>query len=113
MPIDMEKLNEALLGERGYYGMLLKSEDRPSSVLRFNISAFKNNYNLADLSKMELVYYGIKVGTCKPTELTIEKEFDFQKKHVQVTAESIVDGSNQSQTEDLAVYDVVLAGVEA
>ena len=113
MPIDMEKLNEALLGERGYYGMLLKSEDRPSSVLRFNISAFKNNYNLADLSKMELVYYGIKVGTCKPTELTIEKEFDFQKKNVEVTAESIVDGSNQSQTEDLSVYDVVLAGVEA
>ena len=62
---------------------------------------------------MELVYYGIKVGTCKPKEFTIENEFDFQKKHVEVTAESIVDGSNQSQTEDLAVYDVVLAGVEA
>ena len=25
MPIDMEKLNDALLGERGYYGMLLKT----------------------------------------------------------------------------------------
>lgn len=38
MPIDMEKLNDALLGERGYYGMLLKTEDTPSSVLRFNIN---------------------------------------------------------------------------
>ena len=113
LPIDMEKLNEALLGERGYYGMLLKTEEKPTSVLRFNIHAFKNSYNLADLSKMELVYYGIRVGSCKITELTIDKEFDFQKKHVEVTAESIVDGSNQSQTEDLAVYDVVLAGVEA
>ena len=113
LPIDMEKLNEALLGERGYYGMLLKSEDKPSSVLRFNIIAFKNNYNLADLSKMELVYYGIKVGSCKTTELTIDKEFDFQKKNEEVTAESILDGAEQVQSEDLNVYDIVLAGVEA
>lgn len=101
MPIDMEKLNDALLGERGYYGMLLKTEDTPSSVLRFNINAFKNNYNLADLSKMELVYYGIKVGACKETELTIDKEFDFQKKKTEVTAESILDGDAQSHNEEL------------
>ena len=113
MPIDMEKLNDALLGERGYYGMLLKTEDTPSSVLRFNINAFKNNYNLADLSKMELVYYGIKVGICKETELTIDKEFDFQKKKAEVTAESILDGDTQSHNEELDVYDIVLAGVEA
>ena len=113
LPIDMEKLNDALLGERGYYGMLLKTEDTPSSVLRFNINAFKNNYNLADLSKMELVYYGIKVGACKETELTIDKEFDFQKKKTEVTAESILDGDAQSHNEELYVYDIVLAGVEA
>lgn len=113
MPIDMEKLNEALLGERGYYGMLLKSESAPKSVLRFNISAFKNNYNLADLSKMELVYYGIKVGTCRASELTMDKEFDFQKKSEEVTAESILDGENQSQSDELDVYDIVLAGIEA
>jgi hypothetical protein len=109
----MEKLNDALLGERGYYGMLLKTEDTPSSVLRFNINAFKNNYNLADLNKMELVYYGIKVGACKETELTIDKEFDFQKKKAEVTAESILDGDAQSHNEELYVYDIVLAGVEA
>lgn len=113
LPIDMEKLNDALLGERGYYGMLLKTEDTPSSVLRFNINAFKNNYNLADLNKMELVYYGIKVGACKETELTIDKEFDFQKKKAEVTAESILDGDAQSHNEELYVYDIVLAGVEA
>ena len=113
MPIDMEKLNDALLGERGYYGMLLKIEETPTSVLRFNINAFKNNYNLADLSKMELVYYGIKVGSCMITELTIDKEFDFQKKNVEVTAESILDGDIHSQDGELDVYDIVLAGVEA
>ena len=68
---------------------------------------------MADLSKMELVYYGIKVGACKETELTIDKEFDFQKKKAEVTAESILDGDAQSHNEELYVYDIVLAGVEA
>ena len=65
LPFDIEKLNDAVLGERGYYAMLLKKEDTPSSVLRFNINAFKNSYSLADLSKMDLTYYGVKVGMCK------------------------------------------------
>ena len=54
IPINLEGLNHALLGERGYYQMLLNSETEPSCVLRFNINAFKNNYSLADLSKMNL-----------------------------------------------------------
>lgn len=78
MPIDMEKLNEAILGERGYYDMLLKTEKERKSVLRFNLKAFKNNYNLVDLSKMKLTYFGIKVGTCGENHLSIDKEFEFQ-----------------------------------
>lgn len=110
MPIDIEKLNEAVLGERGYYGMLLRQERKPKTVLRFNIMAFKNNYNLADLNKMELAFYGIKVGKCTLQELSIDKEFDFQKKTSFVSAEAIVDGVENSE-EYLDVYDVVLAGV--
>lgn len=110
MPIDIEKLNEAVLGERGYYGMLLRQERKPKTVLRFNIMAFKNNYNLADLNKMELVFYGIKVGKCTLQELSIDKEFDFQKKTSFVSAEAIVDGVENSE-DCLDVYDVVLAGV--
>lgn len=113
LPIDMEKLNEAVLGERGYYGMLLRTEDTPSSVLRFNIRAFRNNYNLTDLNKMELVYYGIKVGTCSFRELSMDKEFAFEKKKAVVSAESILDGENKRSEEELSVYDIVLAGVEA
>ena len=112
---DVEKLNEAVLGERGYYAMLLKTESVPSSVLRFNINAFKNNYSLADLSKMNLTYYGVEVGTCKQAELGIDQEFDFQGKSPKVTAESVL-GMNEdapNQENDLAVYDIVLAGVKA
>ena len=94
MPIDMEKLNEAILGERGYYDMLLKTEKERKSVLRFNLQAFKNNYNLVDLSKMKLTYFGIKVGTCGENHLSINKEFDFQPAEEKVTAEQIVEGEN-------------------
>ena len=113
LPFDIEKLNDAVLGERGYYAMLLKKEDTPSSVLRFNINAFKNSYSLADLSKMDLTYYGVKVGMCKQTELGIDKEFEFQNKPAEVTAESILDEETPKLEIELAVYDIVLAGVKA
>lgn len=110
LPIDMEKLNEALLGERGYYAMLLSSEETPSCVLRFNIKAFKNNYNLADLSKMTLTYYGIKVGKCTMKQLGIENEFNIEQESVKQTPENIIDGTVTKENK-LEVYDIVLAGV--
>lgn len=113
MPIDMEKLNEAILGERGYYDMLLKTEKEKKSVLRFNLKAFKNNYNLVDLSKMQLTYYGIKVGECNEDNLSIEKEFTVKSKEEKITPEDIIDGkkSESDEQDELTVYDVVLAGV--
>ena len=100
MPIDMEKLNEAILGERGYYDMLLKTEIERKSVLRFNLQAFKNNYNLVDLSKMKLTYFGIKVGTCGENHLSIDKEFDFQPAEDKTTAEEIVEGEKSAAEEE-------------
>ena len=113
MPIDMEKLNEAILGERGYYDMLLKTEKERKSVLRFNLQAFKNNYNLVDLSKMKLTYFGIKVGSCGENHLSIDKEFEFQPAEDKTTAEEIVEGEKSADEEEkeLDVYDIVLAGV--
>ena len=113
IPIDMEKLNEAILGERGYYDMLLKTEKERKSILRFNLQAFKNNYNLVDLSKMKLTYFGIKVGTCGENHLSIDKEFDFQPAEDKTTAEEIVEGEKSvaEEEKELDVYDIVLAGV--
>ena len=108
MPIDMEKLNEAILGERGYYDMLLKTEKERKSILRFNLQAFKNNYNLVDLSKMKLTYFGIKVGTCGENHLSIDKEFDFQPAEDKTTAEEIVEGEKSvaEEEKELDVYDI-------
>ena len=99
IPIDLEGLNNALLGERGYYQMLLNSEKEPSCVLRFNINAFKNDYSLADLSKMNLSYFGVKVGQCTKEQLSLEKEFE-------ITGEI-----SESSIKYLDVFDIVLAGV--
>ena len=112
IPIDLTELNKAILGDRGYYQMLLGSEPVPKTVLRFNINAFKNSYSLADLSKMNLTYYGIKVGTCTINQLSMENEFKFEKKNNEIDVTEIVTGEkDENQDELLDVYDVVLGGV--
>lgn len=112
IPIDLEELNNALLGERGYYQMLLNDEVQPTCVLRFNIKAFKNNYSLADLSKMNLSYFGVKVGTCTIEQLSMEKEFEVKTDRKKPSATEIVTGTDQVLQGDLLnVYDIVLAGV--
>ncbi len=112
IPIDLEQLNNALLGERGYYQMLLNGNEQPTCVLRFNIKAFKNNYSLADLSKMRLSYFGVKVGTCTKEQLSLEKEFEVDYNKRKPSATEIVTGNDQISDENiLDVYDIVLAGV--
>lgn len=112
IPIDLEGLNNALLGERGYYQMLLNSEKEPSCVLRFNINAFKNDYSLADLSKMNLSYFGVRVGQCTKEQLSLEKEFEIQQSNKTPDVKEIVTGSaSESSMQFLDVYDIVLAGV--
>lgn len=112
MPIDLKELNNALLGERGYYQMLLNSERKSTCVLRFNINAFKNSYTLADLSKMKLSYYGVLVGECTKEQLSLEQEFEFTREKTNPNANEIVTGEHQEiRNELLKVYDIVLAGV--
>lgn len=110
MPIDTQKLNEAVLGERGYYEMLLVVDSR-KYVLRFNLKGFRNNYTLADLPKMELSFYGVKVGTCTEKQLEVGSEFATSSEKIEPTAASIVDDKCEND-EILDIYDIVLAGVE-
>lgn len=111
MGINIDKLNDVILGEKGYYQMLLGDINEPEAVLRFNISAFKNNYGLSELSKMDLHYFAVKVGTCTQEDLKIENEFNFTRESSKITAEEIVEGEVQDIEKLLQVYDVVLAGV--
>ncbi|MCB5003811.1 DUF6414 family protein [Streptococcus mutans] len=113
IPINLEGFNNAILGERGYYQMLAYEESANKSVLRFNINAFKNNYTLADLTKMDLCYYAVKVGQTTLGQLSLEKEFDIQEPEIEIDIQKIITGQKKILNNDdfLDVYDVVLAGV--
>lgn len=110
MPIDMEKFNQALLGERGYYELVAEEKDR-KYILRFNINAFRNGYHLTDLSKMNLIYYGIPVGKLSLRKLSIDKEFDYVTKSEEVSAEVVLGEGETVQEEQCEVYDIIIAGV--
>ncbi len=112
IPIDLGELNNAILGDRGYYQMILESKETSKTVLRFNINAFKNDYRLADLSNMQLTYYGVRVGSCTQEQLSMENEFKSRKKKKKIDVSEIITGEILQQKEELfKVYDVVLAGV--
>ena len=80
--------------------------------MRFNINAFKNDYSLADLSKMNLSYFGVKVGQCTKEQLSLEKEFEIKSSTNIPNVKEIVTGEiSESSIKYLDVFDIVLAGV--
>ncbi len=122
VPLDMYNMDEAFEYSKGYYEMIakqkIKEENKSKKILRFNINAFRNNYTIVDLTKMDLTYYIVKVGEANENSLDINKEFnmggntnkEFNEDDDLITAEDLENGN--SEDEDLLdVYDVILAGV--
>lgn len=111
--IDLARLDEALEGAKGYYELLGEvSENHSKCVLRFNIKAFRNNYGLTDLGRMQLVFHGILVGKATEEGLGMEAEMSEDGTVEPVTAVEILDGPGAADKALLDVYDVLLAGVE-
>lgn len=114
--IAVNKLDDLMEKIKGYYEVLADIDDR-KYVLRFNINCFRNNYKLTDLLKMDLNYYGIKVGKILTKKLTSDNELDITDNIQEVNAESIVNkvlGNDQVliNDEEREIYDIVLAGVK-
>ncbi len=109
---DISKLDEAFKSGKGYYELIAEKVDGEKLnkyVFRFNIEAFRNNYGIADLSKMNLVYLAIKVGKVDEKMLDISKEFNIEQELIS----SAFDMINISKSQDeLDVYDVILAGID-
>ncbi|MBC1500344.1 hypothetical protein HB943_06990 [Listeria weihenstephanensis] len=108
--LSVNKIHEALKLSKGYYEMVALSGGAEEKIFRFNNQAFVNNYSISDLSQMNLVYYGFKVGKMEKEDL------DFEKYIKKLTADKILTHI-PSQVEEqvnpfsLDVYDIVLAGV--
>lgn len=104
--IDVTRLDEALENGKGYYDLIAESK-KNKFILRFNIRAFRNNYKLSDLLKMNLNYLAIFVGNYNIENLDMNTEFKINNKEFSI---SDLD-TNTLKVQELNVYDVVLAGV--
>ena len=102
-------MDQALSSGRGYYELVVQQSSE-KDVLRFNINAFRNNYSISDIVKMELDYHAIYVGTISEDCLDMQSEFSEKKEEISgydIVKSDITAGAPIS----LKVYDVLLAGV--
>lgn len=112
LPVNLAALDDALESAKGYYELLAENGQGASYILRFNIRAFRNNYGLVDLARMDLVFHGVRVGRASRSSLTMQAEMSLDSAP-DVTARQILHGDETSQQDaPLDVYDVLLAGVE-
>lgn len=112
MPVDLARMDEVLVGAKGYYELLGESADGIKRVLRFNLKAFRNNYGLTDLGRMHLVFHGVLVGRTPEHALGMQAEMSGGSSDDPVTAAELVDGKLARDDHLLDVFDVILAGVE-
>jgi hypothetical protein len=111
--LDFAKMDEAFSNAKGYYDLLATSLDGSAAfILRFNLRAFRNNYGLTDLVRMGLTYHGVEVGRARASELTMKAEMAPRRKTGPVTAQELLGQTAESGDPELAVLDVILAGVE-
>lgn len=109
LSLNLALMDEALDSGRGYYELMADC-DGETVVLRFNIKAFRNNYFISDLVKMNLDYHAIEVGTVNVGSLTMELEFgDNQEK--EINGFDMIDNTLSAGSDEIKVYDVILAGV--
>jgi len=112
IPVDLTRMDEALVGAKGYYELLSESADGTKRVLRFNLRAFRNNYGLTDLGRMRLVFHGVLVGKTRERDLSMTAEMSGGAPTAPLTAADILDGTTSRDEGLLDVFDVLLAGVE-
>lgn len=109
LSLNLALMDKALDSGRGYYE-LIAQDGSEKCVLRFNMKAFRNNYSISDLVKMNLCYHAIEVGTVSESKLTMSSEFSEQKE-AELSGFDIGKNSEQQSRAELKVYDVLLAGV--
>lgn len=120
----VSKMNSGIRSSKGYYEVIgdksfsnRRINIADQKVFRFNINAFKNNYRIQDLPKMELVLYAIRVGTTRLSQLNFETEFNLENQQSEIGFSGFANqnGSNSKldskEEKILEVFDVVLAGV--
>ena len=113
LPINLAALDAALMSAKGYYELVGEATDGTKRILRFNIRAFRNNYGLVDLGRMNLVFHGVLVGKALESSLDMESEMNPDSPvAASVSAREALGKEEPKQSAALDVYDVLLAGVQ-
>ncbi len=115
----IDKIDNSLRAAKGYYELIGVDQNNSKRVVfRFNLEAFKNNYKITDLTKMDLVIYAIKVGQTTADKLDIQSELDIPVIAPRSFENPSYDDIAQEEQEKidvdnskLDIYDVLLAGV--
>lgn len=107
--INTNKIDEVILSTKGYFEFLAYKNGNLFAILRFNIDCLKNNYKFNDLIKMNLYYYGIKVGTTTKEAIKLENEINQYSK---VLTEDEFDSPTEQVDNTLPIYDIIIAGVK-
>lgn len=113
--IAIDKLDNTIKNAKGYYEFVGTSKNN-KVIFRFNIKSFKNNYKAADLQKMDISIYAIKVGTSTIEKLNFNNEFEiednYSRKDNPEYEKKEKEQKDETLEEELSVFDVLLAGVE-
>lgn len=113
--IAVDKLDAAINKAKGYFEYLGKSDNR-NIILRFNNQAFKNSYRASDLQRMELVFYAVKVGHCRVSELTVDNELHVDGARTKDEPDYLgplkIAETENAEDSEVDMYDVLLAGIE-
>lgn len=112
--IAADKLDSTLTKAKGYFEFRGEAKKKRPVILRFNNEAFRNNYRPSDLLKMNLVYFGIKVGECREADLSIDRELRTENTATvdepDYPRETTIINKCE-QMDAMVVYDILLAGV--
>lgn len=122
MSLAIDKFDSSLRLAKGYYELIGVNdlEANKRVVFRFNLNAFRNNYKITDLTKMDMTIFAIKVGRTTADKLDIKSELDIPV----MTPATFVNPSYDElerltkekeginiDTSRIEIYDVLLAGV--
>ncbi|PAB55117.1 hypothetical protein A3Q24_05390 [Lactobacillus johnsonii] len=110
--IAVSKIGKVIKEAKGYYE-LVGEKNKNKIIVRFNINAFRNNYRIQDLEKMDLNLYCVKVGKGSINSLNFNSEFNLDDTNNTQDgyAETIIKSKKEETLEQLDIYDAFLAGV--
>lgn len=109
-PLEFNKMEDFLNTYKGYYeAIAINKNTNEEYIFRFNRKTFRNGYDLSDLLKMDLKYFGILVGEMDKEELDISKIFKTEEEII--TVEKIKEATLKQNKSLLKIYDIILAGV--